>query len=252
MMAEILGRETGYCRGKGGSMHLTAMQHGMLGADGVVGGMLSVAVGAAHGLTLLGRDDVVIAFFGDGAANEGAFHESLNLAAVLDAPVVFVCENNQWALSTPVHATMRITDIADRAAGYGIPGYTVDGNDILDVRTTVDDAVTRARSGSGPTLVEAKSYRITLHSLYSSKGQDTRPDDELEAWRLRDPLALFSSYLTSEMGLSASRLESLAEAVTAEVDDAVCFAQSSASPPASQAVEDVYAPSDWLTPGRLS
>ena len=133
MMAEIIGREDGYCRGRGGSMHITAMDRGMLGADAIVAGSSAIAVGAAHGLRLQGRDSVVLCFFGDGAANQGILHEACNLGAVLDAPVVFVCENNEWAISTPAAASTRIENISDRAAGYGFPGVVVDGNDVLAV-----------------------------------------------------------------------------------------------------------------------
>ena len=134
MMAEIIGREDGYCRGRGGSMHITAMDKGMLGADAIVAGSSAIAVGAAHGLRLQGRDGVVLCFFGDGAANQGILHEACNLGAVLSAPAVFVCENNEWAISTPAAASTRITNIADRAAGYGFPGVVTDGNDVLGVR----------------------------------------------------------------------------------------------------------------------
>src|SRR5919201_5160337 len=143
MMAEILGREAGYCRGKGGSMHITAMDHNMLGADAIVAGSTPIAVGAAHGLRLRGADGVVLCFFGDGAANQGILHEACNLAAVLSAPVVFVCENNEWAISTPVAAATKIANIADRAAGYGFPGEVVDGNDVLEMQSATADAVAR-------------------------------------------------------------------------------------------------------------
>ena len=144
MMAEILGREAGYCRGKGGSMHITAVDHGMLGADAIVCGSSAIAVGAAHGLRIKGEDGVVVCFFGDGASNQGLFHEAANLAAVLAAPVVFVCENNQWAISTPVAAATRIPDIAARAASYGFPGVVADGNDVLEMRTVTKEAAARA------------------------------------------------------------------------------------------------------------
>src|SRR5262249_20020090 len=153
MMAEILGREAGYCRGKGGSMHITAMDHNMLGADAIVAGSTAIAVGAAHGLRLKGEDGVVLCCFGDGGSNQ----------ALLHAPVVYVCEDNQWAIATPVAAATRITDIADRAAGYGFPGVVADGNDVLEMREVTAEAVARARAGEGPTLIEAKSYRITPH-----------------------------------------------------------------------------------------
>lgn len=250
VMAEILGRETGYCRGKGGSMHITSIEHGMLGADAIVGGSLALAVGAAYGLRVQGRNSVVVSFFGDGASNQGTFHEAANLASVLDAPVIFICENNQWALSTPVRAVMRIEDVAIRAAGYGFPGVVVDGNDVLEVRAAVEVAAARARKGSGPTLIEAKSYRITTHSAYASA--DARSPEELETWRQRDPIARFSRYLEEEIGVEPSRLEELTEQARQEIEDAIEFGLASPEPPPSQAVEDVYAPAEWLKPGVLA
>src|SRR5256885_8476899 len=141
MMAEIIGREDGYCRGRGGSMHITAMDRGMLGADAIVAGSSAIAVGAGHGLRLQGKDSVVVCFFGDGAANQGILHEACNLAAVLSAPVVYICENNEWAISTPAAASTKVENIADRAAGYGFPGVVVDGNDVLATRDATAEAV---------------------------------------------------------------------------------------------------------------
>lgn len=249
MMAEILGRESGYCRGKGGSMHITAMEHGMLGADAIVGGSQALAVGAAYGARLLGRDSVVVCFFGDGAANEGSFHEALNLASILMAPVVFVCENNQWALSTPVAASMRIENIADRASSYGIPGVVSDGNDVLAMRTVAVRAVDRARAGDGPTLVEAKTYRMTAHSAFATGA--TSSEEELAAWRLKDPIMRVTQALV-ERGVPDSRLEELVAAVASEIDRATDFATDAAPPAPEQATEDVYAPADWVRPGRLA
>jgi TPP-dependent pyruvate/acetoin dehydrogenase alpha subunit len=250
MMAEITGREDGYCRGRGGSMHITAMDKGMLGADAIVAGSSALAVGAAYGLRLQGRDSVVVCFFGDGAANQGILHEACNLAAVLDAPVVFVCENNQWAISTPASVSTRITDIASRAAGYGFPGVIVDGNDVLAVRQTAADAVERARSGAGPTLIEAKSYRVTPHSAATKT--DLRPPEELDEWRARDPILGFSRYLRDEAGLESARLEQIEQQARQDVEAAVEFAAASPRPKPEAALEDVYAPAPWLTPGRLA
>src|SRR3990172_4017561 len=198
MMAEIIGRTDGYCRGKGGSMHITAIEKGMLGADAIVAGSSAIAVGAAHGLRLKGSDAVVVCFFGDGASSQGILHEACNLAAVLHAPVVFVCENNQWAISTPVSAATLITDIADRAAGYGFPGVVCDGNDVLAMRDATAEAVARARAGNGPTLIEAKSYRITAHSAATKT--DLRSEDEIESWRRRGPTARAAARLAQRGG----------------------------------------------------
>jgi len=250
MMAEIIGREDGYCRGRGGSMHITAMEKGMLGADAIVGGSSALAVGAAHGLRLQGRDGVVACFFGDGAANQGILHEACNLAAVLDAPVVFVCENNEWAISTPAAASTRVADLADRAAGYGFPGVVADGNDVLAVRDVAAQAVARARTGQGPTLIEAKSYRVTAHSAATKT--DLRPPEELDAWRARDPILRFSRLLSGEHGVAAERLQALEEQARSEVEEAVEFALASPRPEPETAFEDVYAPAEWLTAGRLA
>jgi len=250
MMAEIIGREDGYCRGRGGSMHITAMDKGMLGADAIVAGSSAMAVGAAHGLRLQGRDGIVLCFFGDGAANQGVLHEACNLAAVLDAPVIFVCENNQWAISTPAAASTRVENIADRAAGYGFPGVTVDGNDVLAVRTVIGNAAARARAGDGPTLVEAKSYRITPHSAATKT--DLRPPEELDAWRSRDPILRFSRLLAEEHGFEPARLEHVEQQATRDVEEAVEFALASPRPEPEAALEDVYAPADWALPGRLA
>jgi TPP-dependent pyruvate/acetoin dehydrogenase alpha subunit len=250
MMAEIIGREDGYCRGRGGSMHITAIDKGMLGADAIVAGSSAIAVGAAHGLRLQGRDGVVLCFFGDGAANQGILHEACNLAAVLSAPAVFICENNEWAISTPAAASTRITNIADRAAGYGFPGVVTDGNDVLGVRGVTAEAVARARAGEGPTLIEAKSYRVTPHSAATKT--DLRPPDEVDAWRARDPILRFSRHLAEEHGAEPDRLEQIEEQARRDVEEAVEFALASPRPEPEAALEDVFAPADWLTPGRLA
>jgi TPP-dependent pyruvate/acetoin dehydrogenase alpha subunit len=250
MMAEIIGREDGYCRGRGGSMHITAIDEGMLGADAIVAGSSAIAVGAAHGLRLQGRDGVAVCFFGDGASNQGILHEACNLGAVLDAPVVFVCENNEWAISTPAATATRIENIADRAAAYGFPGVIVDGNDLLAVRNVAAEAVARARAGEGPTLVEAKSYRITPHSAATKT--DLRAPEELETWRARDPILSFSRYLNSEAGVASSRLEEIEEKARLDVEAAVEFALASPRPEPESALEDVFAPAEWATAGRLS
>jgi pyruvate dehydrogenase E1 component alpha subunit len=249
MMAEILGRRDGYCRGKGGSMHITAMEHNMLGADAIVAGSTAIAVGAAHGLRVLGKGGVVACFFGDGAANQGILHEACNLAAVLQAQVIFVCENNEWAISTPASASTRVPDIAIRAQGYGFPGVVADGNDVEEMTSVTAEALERARAGGGPTLIEAKSYRITAHSAATKT--DLRPVEELDAWRARDPILRLSRKLAGT-GVPESRLEEIETQARADVADAVEFALASPRPDPSTAAEDVYAPSDWNTVERLS
>jgi pyruvate dehydrogenase E1 component alpha subunit len=250
MMAEILGRVDGYCRGHGGSMHITAIESGMLGADAIVAGSSAIAVGAAHGLRLQGRDAVTVCFFGDGAANQGILHEAFNLAAVLDAAVVFVWEYNHGAISTPIASVLRVVDIAVRAAGYGFPGVTVDGNDVLAVRDAAGEAVERARSGAGPTLIEAKSYRIEPHS--AARKTDLRSPAELDEWRARDPILRFTRYLVDEAGLAPSRVEELEAQAGREIENAVETALASPKPTPGDELEHVYAPAAWLTPGRFS
>jgi pyruvate dehydrogenase E1 component alpha subunit len=249
MMAEITGRATGYCGGKGGSMHITAMRHGMLGADAIVAGSLAIATGAAYALRLQGKDAVVVSFFGDGASNQGIFHESANLASVLTAPVVYVCENNQWAISTPFRDAVNVPDVAVRANGYGFPGVVVDGNDFFAVHEAAEQAVARARAGEGPTLIEAKSYRITPHS--AATPNDNRPPDELEHWRSRDPIARFATALVDRQLVSADRAAEIEAEAVREVEEATDFALASPFPAPEAAVADVYAPSEWNADGRL-
>jgi TPP-dependent pyruvate/acetoin dehydrogenase alpha subunit len=249
MMAEIIGREDGYCRGRGGSMHITAIEQGMLGADAIVAGSSALAVGAAHGLRLKGRVSVGVCFFGDGAANQGILHEACNLAAVLQAQVIFVCENNEWAISTPASASTRVPDLAIRAQGYGVPGVVADGNDVEEMSRVTAEALDRARAGGGPTLIEAKSYRITAHSAATKT--DLRPVEELDAWRARDPILRLSRKLAGS-GVPETRLEEIEAQARADVADAVEFALASPRPDPDAATEDVYAPSDWNAVERLA
>ena len=242
MTAELLGRQDGYCKGKGGSMHITALDKGMLGADAIVGGSLGIAVGAAHALRLQGRSGVVVSFFGDGASNEGLFHEAANLAAILKAAVVFVCENNEWAISTPVSSTLPVPNVADRASAYGFPGVVVDGNDVSAVRAVALDAVAAARAGRGPTLIEAKSYRISPHS--AATPSDNRSPAELDRWRANDPIVRLTKVL-EQLGLTDEDQAKMLAGVEEEIDDAVSFATASPVPTAGEELEDVYAPSGW-------
>src|SRR5512133_1546652 len=185
MMAEVLGKSGGYCKGKGGSMHIADVEHGNLGATGIVGGNIAVAVGAALAQKIKGTDKVVVCFFGDGASNEGNFHESVNMAATWDLPIIFVIENNLYGMSSPFASVSNMQDIAVRAAAYGIPGVIVDGMDVLEVRKAVSEAVVRARSGKGPTIIEAKTYRWYGHSHSDPRAYRTR-EEEAE-WKKRDP-----------------------------------------------------------------
>ncbi|HKP16874.1 MAG TPA: thiamine pyrophosphate-dependent dehydrogenase E1 component subunit alpha [Gaiellaceae bacterium] len=239
MMAELYGRETGYCRGKGGSMHLFDFGLGILGANGIVGAGLPIAVGAALSARLRGTAQVSVSFFGDGASNEGAFHEALNLASTWQLPVVFVCQNNEYAESTPRRVQQAIADIATRGAAYGVPGVVVDGMDVLAVREVVSAAVERGRDGGGPTLVEAKTYRFYGH--YVGDPGVYRPSEEVEAWKQRDPIRLFEARLAEAGVLGREEADQVEAEVRQEVDDAVEFARASPEPDPASAFEDVYA-----------
>ena len=238
MMAEILGRRDGYCRGKGGSMHITDISRGMLGADGIVGGGIPIAVGAALGARLQKRNLVVSCFFGDGAANEGSFHEALNLAAVLRLAVVFFCENNQWALSTPFVQATAGGSVANRAAAYGMRGERVDGNDVEAVYRAASNAAGYARRGEGPWLLECISYRWEPHSIFTR--QETRPKAEIEEWKQKDPIARHRARLL-DLGISTvETLSQIDSGVTAAVANAVGVARNSPEPDPATALRDVY------------
>jgi len=239
MMAEFLGKETGYCRGRGGSMHIADIEAGNLGATGVVGAGIPTAVGAALSIKLRGTDQVVLGFFGDGAANMGIFHESLNLAALWKLPVVFVCENNQYAMSMSVVRAFPIENIADRAAAYGMPGMTVDGNDLLAVYGMVAQAVDRARSAGGPTLVECKTYRWKGHSKSDQERYRTR--GEVAAWKKKDPLPRLEAHLIKEGILTEEQIQTIAKEARALIEQAVAFAESSPEPRVEEISEGVYA-----------
>jgi pyruvate dehydrogenase E1 component alpha subunit len=239
MMAEFLGKETGYCRGQGGSMHIADVKTGNLGATGVVGDGIPVSVGVGLSIKLQGQGRVVLCFFGDGAANAGAFHESLNMASIWKLPVVFVCENNQYAMSTSVKKAFPIKNIADRAAAYGMPGMVVDGNDVLVVYEATREAMDRARRGEGPTLIECKTYRWKGHS--KSDQQRYRTREEVEAWKRKDPITRFRSRLIEEEAITEEEAERIEEEAWETVEAAVRFAQESPEPSLEGIEEEVYA-----------
>ena len=241
MMAELMGRQTGYCQGLGGSMHIADMELNIMGANGIVGAAMPLATGAGLAAKLQGTDKVAVAFFGDGASNQGVFHESLNLAAVWKLPVIFVCENNQYALSTSYRNTTAVSQVSNRAASYEIPGITVDGNDSVEVYLVLREAVDRARAGEGPTLIEAMTYRHGQHSLRVNL-RDPRPEDELESWLNRDPIERMEQRLTSEGGFSAETFDETTQAVEAELETAVTYGRESPEPPLNVMLESVYAP----------
>lgn len=239
LMAELLGRATGICKGKGGSMHLSDFSVGSLGETSIVGSGVPVAVGAALGSKLQGSDKVALCFFGDGATNEGAFHEGMNLAAIWKLPVIFLCENNGYAVSTPAASTVPVKDIAERAKAYAMPAIIVDGQDVDAVEAAVAEAVTRARTGGGPTFVETKTYRYADHAVNMGRILLDR-GAEVDEWRKRDPIELYRARLV-EGGIPATTLDEIEAAVAAEVDDALSFARSSPYPAQEEAFDDVFA-----------
>ena len=233
MMAELFGKATGYCKGKGGSMHIADFDIGMLGACGIVGGGIPVAVGAGLSAYYRGTDQVAVTFFGDGAANEGSFHESLNLASALKLPVLFVCENNQYGEFTPAHKAMNIRDIALRAQGYGIPGVIADGSDAFAMYNVAAEAVARARRGEGPTLIEAKTHRRGGHAEGEDAflaGQQYRSAEEKADALQKDPLLRLHEYVITQQLVAVETLETLDQQITQEVVDAVAYARSSPDP----------------------
>jgi len=238
-MAEILGKKTGYCKGKGGSMHIADFSIGMLGATAVVGAGLPIALGAGLSIKLRGTSQLVACFFGEGASNQGTFHESLNMASTWKLPVVFVCENNLYAMGTRQSLAMNIENIADRAAAYGIPGKVVDGNDVLAVHEAANEAVTRARRGEGPTLIECKTYRRKGHSRVDPAKY--RPKKEVEEWMSRDPIGRFKDRLLQANSLTKTEISQIENEVAAEIEAAVKFAMESPYPAPEEALEDVYA-----------
>jgi len=239
MMAEIFGRGTGICRGKGGSMHIADTERGMLGANGIVGGGIPLAVGAALSAKLRRTGGVAVAFFGDGATNQGLFHESVNLAAIYALPALFVIENNGYGEATPVEYHVRVADLAVRAAAYGIPGVIADGMDFFDVTAKAGDAIARARAGDGPTLLECKTYRYYGH--YVGDPLTYRPKEEAEQMRAsRDPLDAFERRVTREELLAAEELRRLDDGVAAAIAAAVKFAEASPWPEGGDLTTDVY------------
>lgn len=244
MMAELMGRATGYCKGKGGSMHLAAMELGVLGANGIVGGGLPISVGVGLALKLQKSDKILLCFFGDGALNQGAFHEALNLASLWRLPIVYLCENNQYAVSTHISAATCVSRPSLRAIGYGIPGATLDGNDVMTVRAVVSQAVARARAGEGPSLLVAETYRIEGH--YIGDPMLYRSKDETEQWRQRDPVERLRNLLFAKKSVEKTALDECERRVAVRIAQAVEFALQSPPPRIEEAASDVYAPDIYL------
>ncbi len=238
VMAELLGRETGCCRGRSGSMLLTDLSRGLIFSTGIVGAGIPIAVGAALGARLAGNDRVALTFFGDGATNQGVFHEALNMAALWKLPCVLFCENNLYAEMTPIHEESSIDRLADRGCAYGIPGVVVDGNDVEAVYDATAEAVARARGGGGPTLIEALTYRLTGHMFGDT--QAYRPREEMEAWRAKDPLLVARRRL-GDRGVNAEAIAKVDAEVAAEIEAALDFARRSPEPRAEEATAYVFA-----------
>lgn len=240
LMAELVGKATGVCGGKGGSLHLADFAVGSLGESGIVGSSIPIATGAALSSKVLGNGKVSLAFFGDGAANQGCLYEAMNLAGAWDLPVVFLCENNQYALSTPAH-TVTSGVIAERAAGFGMPGVRVeDGQNVLAVHEATFAAVARARRGDGPSLVEVITYRFNEHSEGLRLSSDYRDAEERAAWLQRDPIVLFRQYLVDNGVATPEQVDALDAEVLEEVEDAVRFTDASPYPDPSVAFADLY------------
>ena len=239
MFAEFFGKETGYCHGRGGSMHIADVKTGNLGANGIVGGGLPIAVGAALSAKRLGKDEVSVCFFGDGANNEGAFHEALNMAAIWKLPVIFVCENNKYGMSTPAAYATAVKNISERAAAYNMPGVTVDGNDFSAVAEAVHTAIARARAGEGPSLVENLTYRWRGHS--KSDRNRYRTKEEIEEWMGRDPIVRFRDELIAHGIVNADEADAIEKSAMDAVEAGIEFAKASPAPDVSEVTRYVYA-----------
>jgi pyruvate dehydrogenase E1 component alpha subunit len=239
LVAELMGKETGVDHGKGGSMHLSDFSVGSLGETSIVGSGLPVAAGAALGSKLQGTDRVTLCFFGDGASNQGTFHEALNLAAIWKLPVVYVCENNGYGELTATSYAVSVEQVSSRAAAYGIPGSSVDGQDVVAVFQTVGDAVARARSGAGPSLIETRTYRFDNHAI-GLPVENYRDPAEVEEWKVhRDPVRLFRARLLAE-GFDAAALDAIETSVAEEFSAALDFARSSPAPPPEAAFTNLF------------
>jgi len=239
MMAELYGKATGYNKGKGGSMHIADPRLGILGANGIVGAGLPIATGAGLSAKLRKSGQVTVCFFGDGASNQGTFHEAINIAAAFDLPVVYVCENNLYAVGTRQSDVRKVEDIADRGVGYAIPGLAIDGNDVIAVYEACKEAVERARAGMGPTLIECKTYRWRTH--FEGEPDTYRPPEEVEAWMQREPIAPYRTKLIEQGVLTEAQASKIEADVLAELDGAVEFARQSPHPEPESALEDLWA-----------
>ncbi len=241
MMAELYGKKTGYCKGKGGSMHISDINLGILGANGIVGANIPIAGGAALSIKLKGSGEVAVSFFGDGGANQGIFHEGINLASAWKLPVIFVCENNQYAISTHQSRATAISNIGDRASSYGIPKFIVDGMDVLAVYQAASKAVIWARQGKGPSLIECKTYRFKGHYVgEGARELSYRSGEELEEWKEKCPIKKFQSKLIEKNILTRSLVKKINYQIDSEIEEAVKFAEESPYPDPQEALDDLF------------
>ncbi len=239
MMAEIFGKKTGYCKGKGGSMHIADFSIGMLGANGIVGAGLPIAVGAAYAAQLEKDGRIAAVFFGDGASQEGEFHEAMSLASVWKVPLIFVCENNLYAAGTPARFALPIQDIYKKAESYGMPGVVVDGNDVVAVNEVARELVAKTREGGGPVLLECKTYRWHEH-FEATPLPDPRPKEELEGWKSKCPIASMEKRLLDMEILTEQEIRDIDDGILARIEEAVKYAEESPFPEPEEALEDVY------------
>ena len=241
MAAEILGKDTGYCRGRGGSMHICAPEVGIVGCSGVVGSTIPIAAGVGLSAQMRKTDQVCVCFFGEGGANTGAFHEGLNMAAIWKLPVIFICENNVYSLSTPAKDTTAIENVADRGASYNIPGILVDGMNSIEMYKVSQEAVKRARMGEGPTLIEAKTYRFRGHEEGDpGRGSTYRNDDEVAKWQEKDPLKTLKSELLTNHQVIEKELDDIKEKINVECKEAIKFAQDSPYPSTDTVMDYIF------------
>ena len=237
-LAELMGKDTGYCGGRGGSMHIADVTKGNLGANAIVGGGIPIAVGSGLAAKLKGTDQVAVTFFGDGASNQGVFHEALNLASVWKLPVVFICENNGFGISVPAWQSTSVEDISDRGGGYNMPAYTADGNDVLAINEVTTKAIERARKGQGPTLIEFKTYRWLGH--WTGDPQVYRTREEVEEWKKKCPIKRFEDYLLEEGIATREQLDKIEKDVIKEMEDAEKFALESPQPDETTVMDYVF------------
>lgn len=238
MLAELQGKESGYCRGRGGSMHLFSPEIGFMGGNGVMGAGIPLAIGTAFSAQYRGSNQATVCFFGDGSSNQGTFHESLNMASLWKLPVVFICENNLYAVTTSAAESISIPNVGDRACAYGIPGKVIDGNDVLKVHHTVSESVESARSGKGPSLIECKTYRWDPHCFVIA---ETRARDEIENWKKKDPIIRFEKKLLQQKIMADEDIKRIKSAVIKEIDSAEDFAKNSPFPDVESFKEEVCA-----------